>query len=331
MEKRYRALTVAVTVIEMGICVALGMYIYQKKYTAAVLGVISVVPLRKEYLIFPPDAPLKHYYEPKPDTTEEESPPWLGYTATYTINNDSLNERYEYTVDKPNNVYRIIALGDSFTFGHYVNTFDNWPEQLEDMLNANPPCQDNRRYEVINLGERGYDVQYIAYRYENRGKKYQPDLIIWHESGSGFSRIKEILHPMVERISQELSSEEQFMVQERPNTDPALWRALREMRKKYGEESIFEQVYASWLDFFETRANVPVLITLFSYNLPQDNAKLKYWTRTQMNTWIYNGIPNIYELGGGLPDGHPNAKGHEIIARSTIQYLLDSRVIRCLK
>ena len=318
-------------VIEVCIIVILAIYIYRTKFTSNVLGTATVAPLRKEYLMFPIDSPLTYFYEPKPNITEEEQPAWLGYTATYTINGDSLNERYDYAVDKPSDTYRIIALGDSFTFGHYVNTSDNWPEQLEDMLNANPPCQDGRRYEVINLGERGYDVQYIAYRYRNRGKKYQPDLIIWHESGSGFSRIKEILHPMVERISQELSPEEQSMVQERPNTDPALWRALDEMRKKYSEESIFEQVYASWLDFFETRANVPVLITTFSYILPQDNAKLKYWTRNQTNTWVYNGIPNIYELGGGLPDGHPNTKGHEIIARSTLQYLLGSRVIHCLK
>lgn len=46
---------------------------------------------------------------------------------------------------------------------------------------------------------------------------------------------------------------------------------------------------------------------------------------------MHTGIPNIYEQEGVLADGHPSVRGHEIIARSTLQYLLDSRVIRCLK
>ena len=291
---------------------------------------MTVAPLQKEHLIFPIDAPLTYYYEPKPNIIEEEQLEWLTQKAVYTINADSLNERRDYAVDKPINVYRILALGDSFTFGHYVNTKDNWTEQLEDMLNAQADC-DNRQYEVINLGERGYDVQYIAYRYKNRGKKYNPDLVIWHESGSGFSRILELLYPMVERNSKELSVQDSELIEEHPNADPALWKALKEIKQKYGDDKLFEQVYASWLDFFDTRGTTPFLITTFSYIPSVDIAKLRYWTQNQENTWVYTGIPNIYELGGGLPDGHPNVKGHEIIAKSTFAYLRDLGILACKK
>ncbi len=313
------------------ICVIVMMVVslYTAKFRLNVLGATTIAPLRREYLIFPVDSPLKYYYEPKPNTTEEERPEWLDYTAVYTINSDTLNERYEYMVDKPQNTYRIIALGDSFTFGHYVNTKDNWTERLEDMLNASPPCQDGRRYEVINLGERGYDAQYIAYRYKSRGKKYNPDLIIWHESGSGFNRIKEVLDPMVAQTTEQLTDEEKAMVSARPNTDPALDKAVRQMKKQYSEDSVFEQVYASWMDFFETREQVPVLITTFSYLPSRDMAKLKYWTSNRENTWIYGGLPNIYESEGGLPDGHPNAKGHELIAEYTFRYLSDLKMMQC--
>lgn len=307
--------------VEVSIIAVLFVYLYKVKFQPNTLGATIVAPLRKEYLIFPNDSPLKYYYEPKPSTIEEEQPEWLDYTVAYTINSDSLNERYDYAVEKPSNVYRIIALGDSFTFGHYVNTADNWTERLEDMLNASPPCQDGRHYEVINLGERGYDAQYIAYRYKSRGKKYNPDFIIWHESGSGFKRIKEILDPMVEQATEELTSEEKLGVQSQPNTDPALYKAVYQMKQQYGEESIFEQVYASWSDFFETRNNVPVLITTFSYLPFRDMAKLKYWTSNRENVWVYGGLPNIYESRGGLPDGHPNAKGHQLIAEHTLKQL----------
>ena len=314
---------------EICIIVTASVRLYRTKFRPNVLGAATISPLRKEYLIFPVESPLKYYYEPKPNTTEEERPDWLDYTATYTINGDTFNERYDYAVDKPNHTYRIIALGDSYTFGHYVNTADNWTEKLEDMLNVSPLCRDGRRYEVINLGERGYDAQYIAYRYKSRGKKYNPDFIIWHESGSGFNRIKEILDPMVAQTTEELTDEEKAMVRARPNTDPALDKAVRQMKQQYSEASVFEQVYASWLDFFETREKVPVLITTFSYLPSRDMAKLKYWTSNRENTWIYGGLPNIYASDGGLPDGHPNAHGHQMIAEYTYQYLSGIPVMRC--
>lgn len=317
--------------IELLVIVATLAYLYKVKFQSSVLGSTTVAPLRKEYLIFPNDAPLKYYYEPKPNIVEEERPEWLDYTATYTINSDTLNERYDYVVEKPHDVYRIIALGDSFTFGHYVNTNDNWAEQLEDMLNVSQPCRDGRRYEVINLGERGYDAQYIAYRYKSRGRKYAPDFIIWLESGSGFNRIKEILDPLVAQATEELTSEEVLGVQSRPNTDPALNKAVHQMKQQYSEESLFEQVYAAWSDFFETRGNTPVLVTTFSYLPFRDMVKLKYWIGNRSNVWIYSGLPNIYESEGGLPDGHPNAKGHKLIAQHTLQRLSSLMTASCRK
>lgn len=316
-------------VLETCIILTLGVYIYQKRQASQVLGVASVAPLRKEYLIFPPDSPLKYYYEPKPNITEEEQPEWLSYKARYTINSDTFNERYDYPVAKPKDVYRILALGDSFTFGHFVNTRDNWTEQLEDMLNARQPCGSEIKYEVINLGERGYDVQYIAYRFKNRGKKYNPDLIIWHESGSGFDRIIELLYPLVGRNMEELTPQEKALVSEHPNADPALWKAVNELRQTHTKDELFEQIYASWLDFFETRGNKPVLIATFSTLTPKDLAKLKYWTGQQPEVSLYTGIPNIYDLEGGLPDGHPNVKGHTIIANSIYDSIVEEYILSC--
>lgn len=88
-------------------------------------GFISINPIKKEIMAFTPTDKLKYFYKPKPNTTETDSAYWLTYKPEYTINSDSLNERFEYLVNKPKDTYRIITLGNSFTFGMWVNTKDN--------------------------------------------------------------------------------------------------------------------------------------------------------------------------------------------------------------
>ena len=80
----------------------------------------TVVELNSENIEINIDSELKYYYELKPNITEEDQPEWLEEKAIYTYNNDGLNERYNYEIEKKEDVIRIITLGDSFTFGLYV-------------------------------------------------------------------------------------------------------------------------------------------------------------------------------------------------------------------
>ncbi len=122
---------------------------------------------------------LVNFYEPSSNQFEYINIDWLNYYPKYSFNNDSLHDRYNYNVVKKKGVYRIITLGDSFTFGTYVSTNNNWTEILEDQLNQNNPCKNINKFEVINLGMEGYDIEYAIERYKKRGKKYNPDLVIW--------------------------------------------------------------------------------------------------------------------------------------------------------
>ena len=58
-------------------------------------------------------------------------------------------------IKKNKDTFRIITLGDSFTFGMYINTKDNWTELLEDKLNSDMGCKNISMFEVINLGVGG--------------------------------------------------------------------------------------------------------------------------------------------------------------------------------
>lgn len=332
MKHWFKAVLILMVIVECSVIGIVGYNLYQRKSIGKnILGAATVVPIRKEYLISSPSADLHYFYEPPPNTKQEDQPGWLPYTAVYSINADTLNDRYNYTDQKPSDVFRIITLGDSFTFGHYVNTGDNWTELLEDMLNTQCKTKDIQKIEVINLGERGYDVQYIAHRYKTRGLKYNPDLIIWLESESGFDRLREFNEPLIQKYTQELTKGEISQAEKEGNYYLAWTKANNEIHRRYSQVQISEQIHAAWFEFFKTKGTTKTIISTFSNISSQNKAKLEAWTQGEQNISLYFGIRNIYANGGVLPDGHPNRAGHKIIAEDIFTYLKNNDIVTCGK
>ena len=96
-------------IIELFAVPYLILRIYNNK---SILGKVSVNPIDKNNISFDEKNKLKSFYEPRPNSIEKINE-WSPYKGTYTINSDSLNERFDYSVDKPERTYRIITLGDS--------------------------------------------------------------------------------------------------------------------------------------------------------------------------------------------------------------------------
>jgi lysophospholipase L1-like esterase len=96
--------------------------------------------------------------------------------APVSINSQGLRDR-EFTLAKPQGVYRVLMLGDSTTFGWGVREEDTAAKILERKLNAHlPPGYD--KAEVLNAGVGNYDtVQEVTY-YETRGRDFHPDLVV---------------------------------------------------------------------------------------------------------------------------------------------------------
>lgn len=78
-------------------------------------------------------------------------------------------------IPKPTNVYRILMLGDSTTFGLGVNESETIPAVLDSELKNNSPLQ---RYEVINAGVPGYGTAQEWLLYKRWVHDLDPDLVI---------------------------------------------------------------------------------------------------------------------------------------------------------
>jgi lysophospholipase L1-like esterase len=111
-----------------------------------------------------------------------------GAHATYTqaefsvdvsINSHGLRD-VERAYDKPDGVFRVFILGDSFMAALQVNREDALPAQLEARLNADPcTAESGYRFEVLNGGVSGYNTldEYLLLREE--AIRYSPDLVLY--------------------------------------------------------------------------------------------------------------------------------------------------------
>jgi hypothetical protein len=86
--------------------------------------------------------------------------------------------------------YRILSIGDSFTFGLAVAAEDTWSAKLERLLREEYP---GRRTGVVNGGVPGYGARQIRQRLEELLPLVKPDLIILGLTGETFSRMQDPL------------------------------------------------------------------------------------------------------------------------------------------
>lgn len=85
----------------------------------------------------------------------------------------------EYRIQKDSNVFRILCLGDSSTFGMKMPYNKIYPTLLEDKLNEEFGSQ-KWRFEVINAGVTGYASSQGLALYKYVGIKYQPNIVMFY-------------------------------------------------------------------------------------------------------------------------------------------------------
>ncbi len=94
------------------------------------------------------------------------------YDRTLTINSRGLRDR-ERDLAKPEGMFRILVLGDSFTWGYGVSDEEIFTGRLEAGLRSN-----GRDVEVLNAGVSGWGTDQELLYLESEGLRYSPDLVV---------------------------------------------------------------------------------------------------------------------------------------------------------
>ncbi len=113
--------------------------------------------------------------------------PKPNYSDEYiNINSQGFRDR-EHKVKKDKNVFRILCLGDSSTFGLRVELDETYHALLENKLNKELGHK-GIRFEVINAGVPGYTSCQGLALYKLKGFKYKPDIVTFYLGGNDIGR-----------------------------------------------------------------------------------------------------------------------------------------------
>jgi hypothetical protein len=289
-------------------------------------GIQYVTKIDKNYLEFSsrPDT-LKYFYEPKSNEIFILHNDWLGFDPKYVVNADTLFEEKDYSTVKPVDTYRILSIGDSFVFGQFVDEKRNFSKLLDIKLNNELRCKKISKFEVINLGVGGYDIEYTVNRFMKRGIKYSPDLVIWLISDWNFNKINEYEIPLIEEYKKE-----DFKIY---NSVTKIYEAPTKARKyilsKYGLENIIQYQLNTLQKLNETYKGKILILTFPSIHKIFNDLL----TNFVKNNSFYTYYSNLFDINKDakflFPDNHPNEEGHKKIAEDIFQYLKKNYLTDC--
>lgn len=303
-----------------------------------ILGQASINPISKENMVPNTHSKLNYYYEPKHNIhIDEVKMSWLPKKVQYVINKDGFNETKNYTISKSENIFRIITLGDSFTFGLFVNTNENWSEQLEELLNQYiKNCNLVQTIEVINLGVPGYDIQYSVERFKLNGKQYNPNMILWLLKDDDFLELNEVMRAKEKEYIQKMKETgEYYDLLKKGIPYPEMIKMHEEMerfQKKTSIQSILK-IQENFLEELNTSYEGKIIYITFPYTNNEQMKMMKdisekYSGEIAIITNIYDD-DKIEQLTFAPNDYHPTTAGHKVIAKDIYNYLMNEHVVPC--
>lgn len=116
--------------------------------------------------------------------------------------NNSLGFRdIEHSLEKKEDVFRIICIGDSITYGWPAHKTDTYPKKVAKILKEKYP---NKNFEAFNLGIPGYSSHQGLKLLKKNIKKFQPDLVIAYygvnDFGFNSNNLPDSLQPIKPKI-----------------------------------------------------------------------------------------------------------------------------------
>jgi lysophospholipase L1-like esterase len=251
--------------------------------------------------------------------------------------------------------FRILALGDSFTWGDKVADSDStWPAILERELGQQPGMA---TVEVISMAQRGYTTANEAELLQRLGWQFDPDLVIVQF----FANDALPSFPDFGRVGGEWLCPQRNLVPALFRTDliessavvallERLYNAVRTRRpcymrfgSLYSESSSTRREFETALDLMADSARArqtPVLMALFPYLAPGE------WTATSHPlSSVHRQVAEIAEEKGLLVldlaeqfadaggnwrrwwatqyDSHPSSSAHRLVALALARFIMD--------
>lgn len=115
---------------------------------------------------------------PQPNVRGRQFAPGL-YDSTFSISAQRFRGQELYQPEPAPGVFRIAALGASFTFGTGASDSEAYPSQLQSILQKRSrQNRSNLAFEVINAGIRGTVTAEQALWYDNWVRRFHPHLVI---------------------------------------------------------------------------------------------------------------------------------------------------------
>jgi hypothetical protein len=327
--KRSTKILLISSAIELGVIGILAMNIF--KGQGSVLGTqVGVAPIPAEYVTRQPVDGLNYFYRLNPSVTWHMSPYRLNYQVAYTMNNDGLNDRYDYAQEKPEKTYRILTLGDSYTFGIGVNTDENYSELLEDHLNKQAVCPTVEKYEVLNLGVPGFDPEYEIAHLKNTGLKYSPDLITFLFIDNDFDQSNELMLPKRMAYQQQMAENGELKKARDAGIIYPYWlKAMNETYAEVGGKEVVTNRQQHALQQLNSLFSGPILLTHFNRLAKEYKQVIADMASRRPNTYVYSELGKSNLSSNSQPDGHPSASAHQGIANELFSYLQKTHLLPC--
>ena len=265
-------------------------------------------------------------------------------------NLNSLGYRdHEFSVEKRRNFFRILAVGHSLTYGEGIKQIDDvYTELLEKRLNRG---NNNITYEVLNIAQKGKNVNNYLSILKSQGLSFQPDLVMIgfyiNDIEMDKSRrprnyiLPEPLHWLLSRVSYVYC-----YIYYRYDG----WKNKKSYMDYYLEYSSIDskdwkRFALLWKEIVDLckRKNIRTLVVILPHlgMLNDDHPLIPVYENVERlsknnGALVLNLFPALKgykpsDLWVGISDSHPNEKAHQLFAKEIFRFIEEEKLMPILK
>ena len=256
----------------------------------------------------------------------------------------------EWPKGKKADTFRIVVVGDSFTWGAGVHREDAYPDRLQIRLNS---IDRKRRFEVVNFSRPGWNTIQAFEGAWRRLRHFEPDLLIltYVLNDAEPSDWKEMMRRRRVKLRREPSPGTSAWIHQHSLLYRTIWERLENTRQRRAFTAVFFQHYSgeSWkecregLERFQglaDRLGIPLLLVVFPvFDSQIDEGYAYHELHETVATAAgelgirafdlretYRGIDARRLAVTPFTDAHPNELAHRLAADAVLDYLEETEL-----